>query len=328
MAASKLYGAGEPPYFNIYVDVALSGNSTAFETYFPPMDKYFSISVFSPGKNKFATVFTDVTYRKRSEEHINILNQELTEKNKELEQIVYAASHDLRSPLVNIQGFTRELQYSFHEVVKLISETSDVESIRENLNSRIRKDVEDAFDFISKSTAKMDSLLSGLLRLSRLGRSALTIKRIHMNGLISDIVKTFEYRIQQAGITVEWEDLPDCYGDESMINQVFSNLIDNAVKFMDSGRPGRICVSGVVKNAQTVYCVQDNGIGIALEYHKKIFALFHRLDPKISGEGLGLSIIRKIVERHGGKIWVESEPGAGTKFYLSFENTERKGVNE
>ena len=163
----------------------------------------------------------------------------------------------------------------------------------------------------------MDSLLSGLLRLSRLGRAALTIKELDMNKLLSDIVETFEYKIKEKGITPQIGELPPCLGDETQINQVFSNLVDNSLKYLDPHRTGTIKISGRKENGQAVYYVEDNGIGIAEEHRDRIYEIFHRLNPEEgTGEGLGLSIARRILDRHAGKIWVESAPDKGSKFFV------------
>ena len=114
------------------------------------------------------------------------------------------------------------------------------------------------------------------------------------------------------------EDLPPCYGDEAQINQVFSNLLGNALKFLDPKRRGVIRISGRAEKEQVVYCVEDNGIGIAEKDKDAIFEIFRKLNPDDKrGEGLGLVIVSKILDRHGGKVWVESEPGKGSKFFVS-----------
>ncbi|HIE27180.1 TPA: PAS domain S-box protein [Candidatus Poribacteria bacterium] len=260
----------------------------------------------------------DITERKQAEKERKRLLNELEEKNKELEQIVYIASHDLRSPLLNIQGFSRELENSIKQVYSVLH-TEDVSStVREKLASFLDEDIPEALQYILASTSKMDSLLSGLLRLSRLGREALTIQQLDMNRLMSDVAGAFEFQIKEKDVTLQIETLPSCSGDGTQINQVFSNLVDNALKYLDPNRPGIIRISGRKEEGQAVYCVEDNGIGIAAEYQDKIYEIFHRLNPEASaGEGLGLTIARRILDRHGGKIWAESEPGEGSKFFVS-----------
>ena len=241
---------------------------------------------------------------------------ELTYKNKEMEQIIYVTSHDLRSPLLNIQGFSRELQESFKQVLPVLNESGISSETREKLADALEEDIPEALKFILASSSKMDTLLSGLLRISRMGRVVLTIKRLDMNKLMADVVGVFEYKIKEAGITLHVDELPSCSGDEVQISQVFSNLLDNALKYLDPDRKGVIRISGT---KQLVYCVEDNGIGVKMNHQNKIFEIFHRLNPgdSVAGEGLGLTIVSKILDRHGGKIWIESEPGKGSKFFVS-----------
>jgi signal transduction histidine kinase len=164
----------------------------------------------------------------------------------------------------------------------------------------------------------MDSLLSGLLRLSRLGQVAVDIERLDMNSMLTDVTKNIEFQVKEAGATVELETLPSCFGDSSQINQIFSNILDNALKYLDETRPGMIHIYGKIENGRSIYCVEDNGVGIAPEHQNKIFEVFHRLEPdEKNGEGLGLTIVRRILDRHNGKVWVESEPGKGSKFFVS-----------
>lgn len=258
-----------------------------------------------------------ITERMKTEEKIKALNDELLDKNKELEQIVYVSSHDLRSPLVNIQGFSKELKEDFDKIKRILESGTEEKILKDKVISSITNEMTDSFDFIFRSTRKMDLLLAGLLRLSRLGRSAYKFEQIKMNELARDVIKTFEYQIAQAGFEVVVGDLPDCYGDEFMINQVFSNIIDNALKFCQPGRAGKIMVDGEALNENCIYSIKDNGIGIPKDYQNQIFELFRRLDPKVPGEGLGLAIVKKIIDRHNGSLWVESEVGEWSCFYFS-----------
>ncbi|MGR3292378.1 MAG: sensor histidine kinase [Candidatus Scalindua sp.] len=245
---------------------------------------------------------------------------ELTYKNKEMEQLMYVTSHDLRSPLLNIQGFSRELQESFEQVLPVLNESGISPETREKLADALEEDIPAALKFILASSSKMDTLLSGLLRISRMGRVVLAIKQLDMNKLISNIIGTYEYMIKEEKVKVQVGELPSCKGDNAQINQVFSNLLDNALKYLDSDREGIIRISGENKNGHIVYCLEDNGIGIVERQKTKVFEIFHRLNPAgndVAGEGLGLTIIRKILDRHGGKIWIESEPGKGSKFFVS-----------
>lgn len=246
------------------------------------------------------------------------LMAELADKNKELEQVVYVTSHDLRSPLVNIQGFSRELNYSIDELTSLLRSAKMQAGIKKKFAVILEEDIPDSLKYILSSTAKMDSLLSGLLKLSRVGRTATTMGNINMNELASEINNAFEFHIKDAGVNFTVGDLPSCFGNDVELNQMFSNLVSNALKYLDPQRPGKISITGRQEKDKVIYCIEDNGVGIEKEHQKKIFEIFHRLNPAdTQGEGLGLTIVNKIVSRHNGKIWVESEPGNGSRFFIS-----------
>ncbi|MFV2081245.1 MAG: ATP-binding protein [bacterium] len=262
--------------------------------------------------DRFQTWTTDL------DKQVKQRTAQLNEKNEELEQIVYVTSHDLRSPLVNIQGFSRELETIIIHLEEILKDEDLSAGTKDEIARLLNEDVPEALGFILGSTDKMDALLKGLLRLSRLGRASLMIESIDMNFLIKEIVNSFEHQIKEKNVTLKVDDLFPATGDITQINQVFSNLLDNAIKYLDPNKPGKISITGEKRGNEVIYCVEDNGIGFAPEFRRKIFEIFHRLDPSHgSGDGLGLTIVRKILDRHGGRIWTESTSGKGTRFYVA-----------
>ena len=267
-------------------------------------------------------ILHDISARREAETTSNRLVQQLENNNRELEQIIYVASHDLRSPLVNVQGFSKILERLTGEIETLMKRCEIPPEVLKQLETRLSEGIPEALKYISSSISKMDSLLSGLLRLSRLGKAALSIVEINMSAMMSDILTTLEFQVKKSNARIECGTLPSCKGDEVQINQVFSNIIDNALKYLDAEREGYVRIYGWKEGDKAIYCVEDNGIGIAEADQANIWEVFHRLNPASSkGEGLGLTIAQKILEMHSGKIWVESEPGKGSRFYISLSST-------
>lgn len=287
-----------------------------------------SAPYFKTGTNEPYQIYTtlnDFTDRKKAETEREKLNKELIDKNSELEQIVYVASHDLRSPLVNIQGFSSELQISIEETAELAMGLDMPESTRKELTEYFEVDIPVSIGYVVSSIRRMDALIKGLLRLSRLGRAALNVKELNMNILAKDAARAFQYLAQNNNAELQIEDLPNCFGDENFVNRALGNLIENALKFLKPDEPGRIVVKGYKLDSSSIYCVEDNGVGIKEEHTDKIFEIFNRLNPEASeGEGLGLSVVKKIMERLDGSVWLESEYGIGSKFYFSLPNSTTK----
>lgn len=260
----------------------------------------------------------DITEQKLAEEKLTALAQSLSEKNKELETIVYIASHDLRSPLVNIQGFSRELIHTCNALRARLASDSQTPANDVEVQHLLNSDIPEAVSFIQAGVIKIDTLLAGFLRYSRLGRVALKPERLEMNALISAISQAMEFQLKELGVVLKVEKLPACRGDSTLISQVFSNLMENAIKYRSPKRACKITISGQIENNRAVYCVRDNGIGIAPDHQAKVFEIFHRLNPdSTEGEGLGLTITQRILERHNGKIWVESDRDKGAAFFVS-----------
>jgi signal transduction histidine kinase len=262
---------------------------------------------------------TDITDRKAKEEELKRVLGELAEKNKELEAIVYTVSHDLRSPLVNVQGFGKQLQRAC-DVIRAAAATAGENGAipAAQLKQPVDVAIPQALRFINAGVNKMESLLAGLLRYSRLGRLALTIRPLNMNGMLAEILAAMKFQLDEAKAEVTVESLPVCEADSVQTSQVFANLLDNALKYRHPARPLRVIIRGMVHDGEAIYEVADNGVGIAPEHQAKVFEIFHRLNPDTStGEGLGLTIAQRVLERQRGRIWVESRPGEGSTFFVS-----------
>jgi PAS domain S-box-containing protein len=267
---------------------------------------------------QYVAIRTDITRRKADEAELQRFASDLAEKNRELETIVYTVSHDLRSPLVNVQGFGKQLARACESIRATMAGARNGNVPALELKPPVEATIPQALHFINAGVNKMELLLAGLLRYSRLGRVVLKIVPLDMNRLLAEIVAAMKFQLDEAGAEVRIEPLPGCLGDLVQTNQVFANLLDNALKYRDPGRPLRVTVSGRVEDGQAVYRVADNGIGIAAEHQAKVFEIFHRLNPDATvGEGLGLTIAQRVLERQKGRIWVESREGGGSAFSVA-----------
>jgi signal transduction histidine kinase len=241
-----------------------------------------------------------------------------------LETIVYVVSHDLRSPLLNVQGFGNALMRACEELKQKLGNVEDPDVKR-----LFSTDIPRALRFIEAGIAKMDALLTGFLHFSRLGRVALQIQPLSMNKLVAGTIQALKFQAEEANAEIDFSTLPNCMGDPTLVGQVFANLIDNAIKYRETARPCRISITGHVEDGRAIYAVRDNGIGIATEHQRTVFELFHRLDPKkTQGDGLGLTIAQRILERQHGRIWVESQPSEGTAFFVSLPANSSNNSNQ
>jgi len=306
-------------WIDTYGKVALTGEPVHFEHYNKELVKHFDVAAYMPRHGQFAVIFNDVTERKHAQMELERLNKSLSIKNKELQSIIYAASHDLRSPLVNIQGFSGELNRSCRDLRRLLETRHISDELRQDMISLVSQDIPEALEFISAGTEKMKTLLAGLLQVSRVGSVDIDVKALDMNELLASVIAATQFQIDDMKATVTLEDLPPCLGDADQINQVFSNLVSNALQYSSPDRAAEVRISGRVSDDSVVYCVEDNGLGIQDNHKENIFEIFHRLNPKNSpdGEGLGLTIVSRILDRHEGRVWVESKPGAGSRFFVS-----------
>ena len=263
-------------------------------------------------------IFWDITEQKHAQYERDRFSRELERKNEELESIIYVASHDLRTPLLNIHGFSHEVLKNYDLLCSELEDKKIYRSLETKTQTALKENIPEYLGYIATSAKKMDALIAGLLQLARLGHAAIKIESLDMNEIMTDVAKGMEYLIKDARIKLDIDPLPSCLGDDSQLNQVFSNLLDNAVKFLDDSRPGKIHIFGKTLDKKSIYCVEDNGKGIAPEYTERIFEVFHQLEPDTKeGQGLGLTIVKRILDGLEGKIWVDSVPGKGSRFYVS-----------
>ncbi len=245
---------------------------------------------------------------------------ELTRANSEIQRFAYIVSHDLRSPLVNVLGFTSELDEA-RKTIRAFLENLFAKhpALRDdNIWLAVDEDLPEALDFIRKSTEKMDRLINSILDLSRQGRRQLAPVKLDMNALVDGVVSSLHQRAQDAGAEVVVEPIPDVTTDRIALEQILSNLVENALKYLAPGRPGRVSVSGRRAGEFIEIAVSDNGRGIDPVDHERVFDLFRRAGVQDqAGEGIGLANVRALAYRLGGTIALESALDEGAVFTLS-----------
>lgn len=258
------------------------------------------------GKYKGAlAMVTDITKRKQQEDllkihetNLELKNEELHQKNQELEQFAYIASHDLQEPLRTVSSFSAQLQKQYGD----------------KLDDLAKK----YLFFIQQGTDRMKTLITDLLDYSRIGKKK-ELKTIDCNKLIENVIADLHIAIQESQVEIQKENLPVVNGYSTEMKQLFQNLISNAIKFRKKEVSPKIHISSQPVNGGWEFSVEDNGIGIAEEHSERIFVIFQRLHSRseYEGTGIGLSHCKKIVELHGGKIWVHSRPGEGSSFHFT-----------
>ncbi len=257
--------------------------------------------------------------RDRLEAAVAERTTELTDANEEIQRFAYIVSHDLRAPLLNIIGFTAELQDATNRLNRFVSDNLEPAGIAvpADVREASQEDLPEAIRFIQTSTAKMDRLITAILKLSREGRRVLTPQTVDMRVLLSNIADSVRQMAEQAGAELVVGDLPEIVSDRLALEQVFSNLVENALKYLAPGRPGRVIVSGLREGDWLRYDVTDNGRGIAARDLDRVFELFRRAGTQSTpGEGIGLAHVRALLRRMGGTIVCESTLGVGSVFIV------------
>ncbi len=255
------------------------------------------------------------------EDEVSRRTADLTRANEEIQRFAYIVSHDLRSPLVNVMGFTAELETAAKPLRELVARVKAEAPalLTRQATEAVELDLPESITFIRSSTQKMDRLINAILRLSREGRRNLTPESVEMAGVIASVAASLKQQTDARGATIEVEGaLPDIVSDRLAVEQVFSNVVENALKYLKPGRPGRIVVRGRSEGAMRVYEVEDNGRGIDPKDHERVFELFRRAGAQDQpGEGIGLAHVRSLVYRLGGAITVASEIDRGATFHIS-----------
>ena len=259
------------------------------------------------------------------EEIVAERTSDLTRANEEIQRFAYIVSHDLRSPLVNVMGFTAELDAATGEIRALIdrAEAEAPGILTEDVKLAAREDLPESIGFIRTSTQKMDRLINAILQLSRQGRRVLAPETIRVEAVIDGIRGSLQHRLDDEGATVVTKGaLPEIVSDRLAIEQILSNLIENAVKYRHPDRPVVVTVTGGREGARAWIAVSDNGRGIDPRDHERVFDLFRRSGTQDQpGEGIGLAHVRALAYRLGGTIDLRSTLGEGATFRLSLPAT-------
>jgi signal transduction histidine kinase len=257
---------------------------------------------------------------------------DLREANNEIQRFAYIVSHDLRSPLVNIMGFTSELEELRTDIFRRIAElghaaasasavpvmASETEPELDGQDKQLSQDFTEALGFIKSSIAKMDRLITAILNLTREGRRDFVPEKIDTRELIETIATTVAHQASEAEAQIRVEPLPDIISDRLALEQIFSNLIDNALKYLRPGVPGDIAIRGRTKLGFAIFDITDNGRGIDPKDHQRIFDLFRRAgEQNKPGQGIGLAHVRALVRRLGGTMSVSSELHHGSTFTVT-----------
>jgi len=253
----------------------------------------------------FDALQKELADHKRTQERLIELINELETKNAELERFTYTVSHDLKSPIVTIGGFLGFLT--------------------EDLEKEYYERIPNTINRIGEATKKMERLLNELLELSRVGRLINPPRDVPFGELVGEALELVHGQLAERQIEVKVDaDFPIVRVDRVRMVEVLQNLISNATKFMGTQQKPIIEIGCRMEDGENVFFMKDNGMGIATEYHKKIFGLFDKLDATSNGTGIGLALVKRIIEVHGGKIWVESELGKGATFFFTLENKKQQ----
>lgn len=245
----------------------------------------------------------DIIRRRQAEKALNRLNEELTRSNRELEQFAYVASHDLQEPLRMVASYTQLLGKRYR--------------------GKIDAEADQFIGYSVEGAVRMQQLLHGLLEYSHVTRGDERFEPVDCTTVLMKVLEYHHRLIEASGAVITHDSLPKVTASEAQLTKLFSNLIENAIKFRSAAAP-QVHVGCTSKGPEWVFTVRDNGIGIEPQYFDRIFLMFQRLNTRSDypGNGFGLAFCKRIVEHHGGRVWVESEPGKGSAFYFTLKKQE------
>lgn len=258
------------------------------------------------------------------------VNESLRQQTQENEMFIYSVSHDLRSPLVNLQGFSKEIMHACNDLQAVVTNSSCGEDDRKRFNDIIKNDMAEALRFLQTAVLRTSNIIDALLRLSRAGRVEYQPQQVDVNQIVARVVDAMYATIKERQVSMTIHPLQSAWADSTAVEQIFGNLIGNAVSYLDAQRVGSIEIGNVSEGQNlsgfVTYYVKDNGLGIPAAYLPKMFTAFQRFHGSVAkGEGIGLALVRRAVERHGGRIWLESIEHAGTTIFLSLPAESAEG---
>ncbi|MCF7959060.1 MAG: PAS domain S-box protein, partial [Phycisphaerae bacterium] len=285
-------------WIEAFEKVEASGSAIKFEKYSEPLNRWFLVSAYSPEKGYFVTIIEDITDRRLIEEEIRSFATELECSNRQLELFAHTVSSD------------------FQEHLRSVSHGAT--SLAQQYAGKLDPKANELIQCMTQKTERMEIMLADLLLYSKLACRGNPFESIDLNDLVLCIIKDLDETIKKTHSTIITEPLPTIQGDRNQIGQMFEKIIDNAIKFR-SNEPLKITIESKENTSNWEIIITDNGIGIDPDQHERIFDIFYCLHSQnvYPGTGMGLPVSKKIVERHGGKIWLDSQVGQGSKFYLS-----------
>ncbi len=306
----------EEHWFEIYGKIALTGEPMRFVNEAKALNRWYDVYAFKIGDlegREVAILFNDITKRKMAEdklkdyqdtleEKVEKRTEELLKSNKELEQFAYVSSHDLQEPIRMVTSFTQLLEKRY--------------------KGQLDNEADEYMEFIVEGAHRMKYLIDDLLTFSRVTSQAKEYEKVNLETVLNNVLSNLTVSIKESNTHITHDPLPTVMADRSQMMQVFQNLIANAIKFHGK-KPPKIHITTQKGEKEWKFAVTDNGMGIDPEYQKQIFEIFKRLHTRAEypGSGIGLSVSQKIIKRHNGRIWVDSEPGKGSTFYFTIPIT-------